>query len=538
MKSKLPLLELSAGKKRKKDVHCSLLFFITDMILTVPTYLSFFFSLSVMGNFYNNFPVPSLITEPKVMEGDTPVGDLCKNMLDEDTEKENISTIKIRLSKPNGLQVKGFRYNQTGISSCYNADQLNIIVHNLNSPQIDNASVLFRGGRNPLRNSIPFPNDLSQIIEEAQEDKKDEENQYTPRSLTNENGEEDDRKPPVKHSNEEPYFEIENWSPRVRKDALIFFPGFNSCPKKSSAAFGQLLAMTELSKYVYPILFCWPNGTILKYRKSSKLARSKKNVESFVSLLKDLQKSGIQNVHLLSHSMGAQAMLQGFNSEEDGTRSEVSRCFKLVENFNPGQKLYKKLICKSITLMNPDYPLCAFLDETFHSIRKVCGNITLIGDRTDQALMYSQYVNGIANRYRFQAPQVFDGKVYEKNHSCIPTQQVIGRTVDKLCLTQDNEKSGLFKQISIRSKEKSSPFTHKNEAISDVLWLDLDVIDTTSLDTNIKGIHHSAFNANPILSHDLEEIIVSGERAVKRSGLMHRHGNIFSYCHAPSHVAF
>jgi hypothetical protein len=64
----------------------------------------------------------------------------------------------------------------------------------------------------------------------------------------------------------------------------------------------------------------------------------------------------------------------------------------------------------------------------------------------------------------------------------------------------------------------------------------MDVIDTTGLDTNIAGIRHQAFNLNPILFKDLEELISTGRRAAKRSALLHRDGNMFSYCHAPSYV--
>lgn len=68
-------------------------------------------------------------------------------------------------------------------------------------------------------------------------------------------------------------------------------------------------------------------------------------------------------------------------------------------------------------------------------------------------------------------------------------------------------------------------------------WLDLDVIDTTGLDTNIANIRHSAYNLNPILLNDLEELITTGQRAMKRGSLLYRDGNIFSYCHAPSYVS-
>jgi len=68
------------------------------------------------------------------------------------------------------------------------------------------------------------------------------------------------------------------------------------------------------------------------------------------------------------------------------------------------------------------------------------------------------------------------------------------------------------------------------------LWLDIDVIDTTNLDVNFDDVRHSGYNTNPILSKDLEDIIISGRRARNRPALLHREGNIYSYSHVPSFV--
>jgi len=67
-------------------------------------------------------------------------------------------------------------------------------------------------------------------------------------------------------------------------------------------------------------------------------------------------------------------------------------------------------------------------------------------------------------------------------------------------------------------------------------WLDIDVIDTTSLDTNIAGVRHGGFSVNPIMIKDLKELIVDGDRARLRSSLLKREGNIHTYSHAPAHV--
>ena len=68
------------------------------------------------------------------------------------------------------------------------------------------------------------------------------------------------------------------------------------------------------------------------------------------------------------------------------------------------------------------------------------------------------------------------------------------------------------------------------------MWLDLDAIDSTSLDSNVHPLAHNYFNLNGVLRNDLHELIVTGRRAAERSTLLHREGNIFSYASAPSYV--
>lgn len=67
-------------------------------------------------------------------------------------------------------------------------------------------------------------------------------------------------------------------------------------------------------------------------------------------------------------------------------------------------------------------------------------------------------------------------------------------------------------------------------------WLDVDVIDTSSMETNVHQLRHAYFDLNKILVEDLHELIVTGRRAAERSLLLHREGNIFSFCQAPACV--
>jgi hypothetical protein len=260
--------------------------------------------------------------------------------------------------------------------------------------------------------------------------------------------------------------------------------------------------------------------------------------------MRGLSTAGIRQIHLMTHSLGVQTLLSAFGDKMDGSRSEVSQCFQLEHSFADGTLGDELMVCKSITMINPDFPIEAFVDHSFLSIRRVCNHITIVGDRSDQALFFSQFINGLCNYLGYEQPSILGTNETAKSDKKrkFQYQPVIGRDIKSLYLpdteqfsSDDVEKQGasdprlLFKGVPpiILTSDKQ-PHEHA--------WLDVDVIDTTQLDTNIKDLRHSGFNVNPILLNDLEELIVTGRRAANRSTLLFREGNIYSYCHAPSFV--
>ena len=56
------------------------------------------------------------------------------------------------------------------------------------------------------------------------------------------------------------------------------------------------------------------------------------------------------------------------------------------------------------------------------------------------------------------------------------------------------------------------------------------------MEPNTNTSYNHNFNSNRTLVEDLVELVVTGKRAVDRSLLLRREGNIFSYCSAPSCV--
>jgi hypothetical protein len=335
---------------------------------------------------------------------------------------------------------------------------------------------------------------------------------------------------------------VDGWVLSEKKDVLIFFPGFNCSLKKALENFGQLLAMTKLDSHVYPILFNWPAGQVLTYHSASRAAHSARNYINFCDLLNGLRHKGFRNIHLMSHSMGVQTLLGALVDKQDGSRSDSSRCFALASDYDEDKSDRKQednednlLICKTITLLNPDFPLVPFREHAFPAARKLCRTNTVVADKLDGALFWSQVVNGIAVRFGYEQPPALlpndDCKM--KLQHC----QTVGRNVESLYFPEDViSRRGIGKRDNLLFINKSPRVSLYGEnKASEKSWMDLDVIDTTGLDTNIKGIRHSAYNLNPSMFRDLEELITTGKRAMERS-LLYRDGNVFSYCSAPSFV--
>jgi hypothetical protein len=71
---------------------------------------------------------------------------------------------------------------------------------------------------------------------------------------------------------------------------------------------------------------------------------------------------------------------------------------------------------------------------------------------------------------------------------------------------------------------------------SPVAYLDLDVIDASTLDSNVHGLRHAYFNLNSFIVDDLVEIVTTRRRACMRRRLIHSVGNVWCFLAAPAHV--
>mmetsp|Transcript_11509 Transcript_11509/g.13945 ORF Transcript_11509/g.13945 Transcript_11509/m.13945 type:complete len:314 (-) Transcript_11509:813-1754(-) len=310
--------------------------------------------------------------------------------------------------------------------------------------------------------------------------------------------------------------------------------------------------------------------------------------------------------------MGIQTLMAAFADNEDGERSIVSQRFMTVDEINSGmftgdvvetgllesgrrnevgQARRKRLLrARTITIVNGDYPLASFINDGFNTLRRVCDVITVVGNRKDAALLWSEVGNGfmytLDTKFNSQSqpshmrikPHFGDpetgsdetegGCTNDRDSYCSILNCSKKQTDDEMQgkdrafarqLTIGKEIYGLYASKTKRELElaiqNGDPWKHglhyeeQNLSISGLSteqreryhrshrrWLDLDAIDTTWMDTNVHFIRHNYFNLNPVLMEDLRELILTGRRASERSLLLHREGNIYSYCQAPSCV--
>lgn len=181
------------------------------------------------------------------------------------------------------------------------------------------------------------------------------------------------------------------------------------------------------------------------------------------------------------------------------------------------------------------------MDRGFLSIRRICSTVTVVGDVNDRALGFSSFINGTVPYYfGYQQPEALKPTLTPNTPPKLEFMKRIGRSIKDLYFTDDVIQkyidNGMKYEFSklLFTKSTSIDFSRKDKG--ERYWLDVDVIDMTGLDTNIKGQRHSGFSYNGMLLKDLQELFSTGKRAMKRSSLLFREGNNFTFAFAPSFV--
>ncbi|KAJ3359418.1 hypothetical protein HDU91_004942 [Kappamyces sp. JEL0680] len=297
-----------------------------------------------------------------------------------------------------------------------------------------------------------------------------------------------------------PRFIVKGWSrQRQVSEILLFIPGFNSTVRGSLENLGQMLGLGNLPSHIKPFTFNWPGGNLYQFPKAVTVSESPRVLQDFKTILKNFIAHGFTKIHLVSHSMGARIVCQAASAgifKEVFAKPSVRPSMETVLVSDSADT--PRLELCSVTFLSPETPLRAFVEEQFDEIRTFSPLVTMYGSRSDLALRSAEIL-----------------------HERAP---LLGLHVDRLY-----RDSYLGHNLFFRNDEESLD----NER----MLLDIDVIDATNLDSNVRLDKHSYFALNKMLIDDLMEVIASQTRAMYREHrLLSVGSNVYSFIAAPSFV--
>ncbi|KAM9966620.1 hypothetical protein ACTFIR_006840 [Dictyostelium discoideum] len=302
-----------------------------------------------------------------------------------------------------------------------------------------------------------------------------------------------------------------NWISSQSNEGILFIHGYDHDLKDALKRFAQFLALGHFPNYIKPFVFNWPSSTSpLLYWCAHSVASDNDNHRDLQKFIESLGQSGIRNLHIMCHSMGTRFFLRSFSKIKKAfakrkpiVYSNNNNSNNNNENFNnnnnnnnnndissssnsgfvqqPEQdkslKYINKINLTNLIFLNPDYEINTFKND-YGELRNYCPRITVYADHRDEAI-----------KMAFRITQ------------------------------KRNLGNNIFGIVD-----------------DDGGMLDVDIIDTGDLDSNMSERHHSFFNINRLMVDDLHDLIVTGKRAMDRTSRLKSVGDVFRFSILPSTV--
>lgn len=352
-------------------------------------------------------------------------------------------------------------------------------------------------------------------------------------------------------------------------EVWIFIHGFNTSCTDSVVLMGQMSAFGNFPPYIKPLIFSWPSeNSLFKFFKARDNASNEVVHCHFKSFIEALFENGIRNLHIMTHSMGARMFITSF--------SKIKHMFNKHDSSNAS-----KINLLTITLISPEYDLETFILKDFAVLRKYCSIISIFSDLRDKALISCEKLtkgkalgrrvfdvystkdiesisSDSSDSDSLKCSESTDARYYIPNDTEIkPLQSKKMGFLEKHSATIADMKlpKHLNKKMSVNidvnadgrgKRRKKGNFKHSNTLSNFEIdcqdadkknWLDVDVIDTTWLGSNINNIRHTFWFLNREIIEDIRELIVYRKRACQRTGrLDRREGNVWVYRVAPQDV--
>eukprot|EP00026_Physarum_polycephalum_P001972 Phypoly_transcript_01976.p1 GENE.Phypoly_transcript_01976~~Phypoly_transcript_01976.p1 ORF type:complete len:717 (+),score=63.12 Phypoly_transcript_01976:122-2272(+) len=274
----------------------------------------------------------------------------------------------------------------------------------------------------------------------------------------------------------------QEWISNDQREGVLFIHGFDHDLKDTIKRFGQFLALGHFPKHLLPFVFNWPSSTNgLLYWCAHNVASDTDNHRDLKRFLQSLRASGIRHLHILCHSMGTRFFLRSFLAVKKifnkRFRNDSVKDLATSHEFGQQDADTTKIHLANLILMNPDYEIETFKND-YAELRMYCSRITIYADHRDDAIR-------LAHRL--------------------------------------NQKSSLGNNVLPLLDSKGG-------------FLDIDIIDTGDLDSNMSERHHSFFNINRLMVDDLYDLIVTGKRAEERTSRLKATGRVYRFTILPSSV--
>ena len=284
-------------------------------------------------------------------------------------------------------------------------------------------------------------------------------------------------------------------------EVLIFFHGYNSYVSEACRTFGQMLSLASYPANIIPTVFSWPAGRLYNFSQAKAVCEGDELYYQFVSFLHLLQqREDVAKIHVLSHSMGCRAIVSilGRMASEGPfmpNNTPPSSTSSPVVTVVTAPLINKVGI---IALANPEADLHRFRSMA-RGICRICDRVTVYVNEKDFALLCAS---------------IFNSRVYCRSHCrcsiAFDFEPSLGRAAKDML----DEEGDILEKV--------------------------DVIDTSTISSNIHEIRHSFFYISREMIEDMRELFTYSAPAAQRTARLLRRsqeGNCFDICVAPKSVS-
>ncbi len=327
-----------------------------------------------------------------------------------------------------------------------------------------------------------------------------------------------------------PILRVLGWS-QGKPEALVFIHGWNAGHKNSHQQLAQFLNLSRLGPHVKPFIFSWPSGSgFVSFPQTVKFASDDEKLHKCLAkFFESIAASGIRNIHVCAHSMGSRLFCSAFPEVKKHLVKPQSGASspQLASEELSSVPLEGLLELTTVTLLHPEHALYTFIERDYDELHAYCKTITMYMDRSDGALKLAEFVNN--------GPEL-------GMHPYALVQSARQRQEANLRGTHGHMAS-LKIGLGHRLRGYDDPEELSLSPSGANPALDIDVIDTSWMDTNTQGPRHSYFHVNRWLIDDLAEVITTRKRAASRPHRLVKldvegktRGNVWAFLAAPSWI--